>query len=292
MARDDGRKSPFKRPGFIVLAAVGLLLIAAAATPEGWALLDAQRPRRIVMPDPPAIFGYTLFVIGIATAVAALVAKTRAVRQGLVERRKRSLLSTLLVLALLLSLWATSPRLRDWIQERFGGGDRQTGEVAQQNADDSAAQDPQHEPSAVYGFAITLVLFLLLAAGSVAALWLFRRDDPEALGDDVGPELMREIERGLDDLNEIDDPRAAVIACYARMETVSAASGVAPRPSDTPFEHLGRLLERHSVAEDSARRLTELFERAKFSNRLVDESTRREALAALEDIRGQLGATV
>jgi Domain of unknown function (DUF4129) len=52
------------------------------------------------------------------------------------------------------------------------------------------------------------------------------------------------------------------------------------------------MLARHSVAQESARRLTELFERAKFSNQAVNEATRREALAALEDIRTQLGALV
>jgi Domain of unknown function (DUF4129) len=52
------------------------------------------------------------------------------------------------------------------------------------------------------------------------------------------------------------------------------------------------MLERHDVAETSARRLTELFERARFSDGIIDESTRRAALAALEDVRMQLGALV
>jgi hypothetical protein len=130
--------------------------------------------------------------------------------------------------------------------------------------------------------------------GTVGAVWLFRPDRPEGdeESDDFRPQLIAEIEHGIDDLADISDPRAAVIACYARMEAVSAASGVVKRPSDTPFEHLARMLARHNVAEASARRLTELFERAKFSDKKIDESTRAEAMTALEEVRTQIGSLV
>ena len=37
------------------------------------------------------------------------------------------------------------------------------------------------------------------------------------------------------------DPRAAVLAAYARMETALASVGLARRPSDAPREYLARL---------------------------------------------------
>lgn len=290
MARDDGRKPFLRRPTIVALAAVGLLMIAAASTPEGWAFLDAQSPQRIIVPDPPAVFGYALMFIAIATTIFAIWMRARSMREGVTKRRKSSPLSTILIMALLVGLWATSPRLQEWLQDRFGGDDREAAQAQDPDADPEPA--PRSEPSAAFGFAITLVLFLLLAAATVAGLWLFRREQPEDAEEDITPELLEEIQRGIDDLTVISDPRAAVIACYARMEAASAASGVEPRPADTPFEHLARLLERHRVAEGSARRLTELFERAKFSSETIDEVTRREALEALGDVRAQLGTLV
>jgi Domain of unknown function (DUF4129)/Protein of unknown function (DUF2637) len=292
MAPDHGRKSTLKRPLLVGLAVTGLVVVAAAATPEGWAFLGVERPRRVVVPDPPPLFAYTLVVAVVLVAVIAYTLQVKAAREGLSRRRQRSALPTILALAILLALWTTSPTLREWLQDHLGGDERRAEQIDDPERKGGADERVRQEPSVAYGYAITLVLFLLLAVATGFMLWLFRREQPEGGGENVGPELLTEVERGIDDLNAISDPRAAVIACYARMEAVSAASGVAKRPSDTPFEHLGRMLERHDVDETSARRLTELFERARFSDGIIDESTRRAALAALEDVRMQLGATV
>jgi hypothetical protein len=295
MAPDNGAKPSLKRRVFLCLCGAGLLLIAAAATPEGWAFLNTDGPRRIVVPDPPAIFTYTLVGIAVAVSAFALWMRGRAVSQGLVQRgtRKNSLFSTILLVAVLVALWTTSPTLREWLQERLGGNERRAEQIDSQGNPEAPNEELQRDPSAAYGFAITFILFVVLGIATIGALWLFRPDDPDAGEQDgVGPELAREVERGIEDLGVIADPRAAVIACYARLEAISAASGVAKRPSDTPFEHLGRLLERHNVAGTSARRLTELFERAKFSDKDIDESTRTEAMEALRDVRDQLGVLV
>jgi hypothetical protein len=292
MAPDDGRKPLLKRPLFIALVVIGLVVIAAAATPEGWAFLGVKRPDRIVVPNPPPLFANTLVVVVVLVALIAYAYKAKTVRQGLTRRPQRSAWATVIGLALFLALWASSPTLRDWLQERLGGDDRSVQQVDTPDANGSERDRVEREPSAAYGFAITLVLFLLLATATAGALWLFRREEADPTDDDVGPDLLEEVQRSIDDLNAISDPRAAVIACYARMEAVSAAAGVRARASDTPFEHLARLLEQHKVAEASARRLTELFERAKFSDASIDESTRRAALDALEEVRAQLGATV
>lgn len=293
MAPGEGPNSPLRRPLWVALIAIGLLIVAGAATPEGWAFIDTEGPRRIVVPDPPAIFGYTLILIAICTAVFMVFARARAIKGGMVHRRprKRSPVATILIMIILIGLWATSPRLQDWLAERLGGDESPPVEL-QNSPEDELPEAPQKEPSAAFGFAITAILFLLIATATVGALWLFRPEPEESTHEDVSPELLASIERGIDDLAAIKDPRAAVIACYARLEEVSAASGVPRRPSDTPFEHLARLLERHNVTGPCARRLTELFEQAKFSNKEINESTRTEALEALEDVRAQLGALV
>jgi hypothetical protein len=86
------------------------------------------------------------------------------------------------------------------------------------------------------------------------------------------------------------DPRAAVLAAYARMEAALASVGLARRPSDAPREYLARLEAELGGGRAPAARLTELFERARFSPHPVGEEARREAIGALESLRIELEA--
>jgi hypothetical protein len=86
------------------------------------------------------------------------------------------------------------------------------------------------------------------------------------------------------------DPRAAVLAAYERMETALASVGLARRPSDAPREYLARLEAGLGGGRAPAARLTELFERARFSPHPVGEDSRSEAIGALETLRMELEA--
>jgi uncharacterized protein DUF4129 len=86
------------------------------------------------------------------------------------------------------------------------------------------------------------------------------------------------------------DPRAAVLAAYGRMETALASVGLARRPSDAPREYLARLEAGLGGGRAPATRLTELFERARFSPHPVGEDSRAEAIGALETLRTELEA--
>jgi hypothetical protein len=86
------------------------------------------------------------------------------------------------------------------------------------------------------------------------------------------------------------DPRAAVLAAYARMETALASAGLARRPSDAPRQYLARLEAGLGGGRAPAARLTELFERARFSPHPVGEDLREEAIGALETLRMELEA--
>jgi hypothetical protein len=86
------------------------------------------------------------------------------------------------------------------------------------------------------------------------------------------------------------DPRAAVLAAYARMETALASVGLARRPSDAPRQYLARLEAGLGGGRAPAARLTELFERARFSPHPVGEDARAEAIGALETLRMELEA--
>jgi hypothetical protein len=92
----------------------------------------------------------------------------------------------------------------------------------------------------------------------------------------------------IDDLEAEPDARRAVIAAYARMEGVLARHGLRRTPSETPLEYLRRILIGLAARPDAVKRLTSLFEQAKFSRREIDGEMKREAIGALREIRDDL----
>jgi uncharacterized protein DUF4129 len=92
----------------------------------------------------------------------------------------------------------------------------------------------------------------------------------------------------LDDLRAESDPRRAVIRAYARMERTFAAYGVPREQSEAPLEYLARVLDSIQVSAFSVRRLTQLFERAKFSPHEIDSSMKDDAIEALAGLRAEL----
>ena len=110
------------------------------------------------------------------------------------------------------------------------------------------------------------------------------------LGEDdlLAAELAAALDESLDDLRAEPDPRRAVIAAYARLERVLAAHRLPRRPAEAPLEYLGRMLAALSVSPQAARRLTDLFERAKFSQHAVGPDMKEEAISALETVRDDL----
>jgi hypothetical protein len=82
--------------------------------------------------------------------------------------------------------------------------------------------------------------------------------------------------------------RRAIIAAYARMETALAVAGLPRAVAEAPFEYLERTLLELEASAQAARRLTDLFERAKFSQHDPDEAMRDEAIDALIAVRDDL----
>jgi hypothetical protein len=127
------------------------------------------------------------------------------------------------------------------------------------------------------------------AALGIAALFLIFRH-PSTTGprkrDDAA--LEHALAAGVEALETEPDPRQAVIRAYAGMEHALAEDGLPRRPSETPLEYLRRALERLSASTAATTRLTALFEQARFSSHVIDEPMRREALAALGELRAEL----
>ena len=92
----------------------------------------------------------------------------------------------------------------------------------------------------------------------------------------------------LDDLRAERDPRRAVIEVYARMEQTFAAYRVPRDPAETPLEYIARALDSLRVSASAVRRLTRLYERAKFSTHAVDTDMKDEAIGTLAGLRSEL----
>jgi hypothetical protein len=100
--------------------------------------------------------------------------------------------------------------------------------------------------------------------------------------------LAAALDESLDDLRSDPDVRRAIIAAYARMERALAYAGLPRAPAEAPYEYLERSLVELDTSSDGARRLTDLFERAKFSHHEPAESMRDEAIDALVAVRDEL----
>jgi hypothetical protein len=96
------------------------------------------------------------------------------------------------------------------------------------------------------------------------------------------------LDESLDDLRNEPDLRRAIIAAYARMERALAAGGLPRRPSEAPFEYVERALGELETSAESARRLTDLFEWAKFSHHEPGPEMRDDAIDALVAVRDEL----
>ena len=75
------------------------------------------------------------------------------------------------------------------------------------------------------------------------------------------------------------------------MEAALAFAGIPRRPSEAPLEYLERALLTLHASADSVRRLTDLFEWARFSHHEPEPSMRDDAVDALIAVRDELHAS-
>jgi hypothetical protein len=102
-------------------------------------------------------------------------------------------------------------------------------------------------------------------------------------------EVAAALSAGLDELARGSDPRSVVIACWVRLEQAAGEAGTPRRASDAPADYVLRLLAVHQVSRSVLDRLAAVYRQARYSSGPVDESMRREAVAALEHLRAELG---
>jgi hypothetical protein len=149
---------------------------------------------------------------------------------------------------------------------------------------------------------VTPVLYGVLSVALVAALvlsaWWGRRLALEAAlpGAEPGdfaedPQGLREaVASGRAAMADLDDARAAIIACYTAMEQSLAERGTERGAAGTPDELLSRAVAGGLVRGSGARQLTALFYEARFSTHPLGARQRDRATAALDEIATELGA--
>jgi hypothetical protein len=115
-----------------------------------------------------------------------------------------------------------------------------------------------------------------------------RMTDPELATDEVPESVVRAVGESIDQIERDPDARRAIIRAYAQMEHAFDDAGIPRRPSEAPFEYIGRALRGVRVSRPAAGRLAALFERARFSQHVVGTETKDEAIGALRDIEQQM----
>jgi hypothetical protein len=228
--------------------------------------------------------GYALTVLLLVLAVAVVVAYVRLARQ----RRQRLTRNDLRVaLALLLGLLLALLIARGLHHGQSGGGTARP--LPPASPQGGAGSHGIHWSDARWLLVLPLLALLGLAAASFAVARRRRAPAPQA-AEPVADAVVAVLDEALDDLGDERDPRGAVIAAYARMEDVLAEHGLGRRPAETPYEYLARVLGDLRASERSARRLTELFEWAKFSTHEVSERMRSEAVGCLTRLRAEVAS--
>ena len=137
---------------------------------------------------------------------------------------------------------------------------------------------------------LVIVLGILVVVGAIVAARLARREPrrPRELDPEV---LAAALDESLDDLRADPDLRRAIIAAYARMETALAAAGIRRSPAEAPLEYLERALLSLDTSAAAVRRLTDLFEWARFSQHEPEAAMRDDAVDALSAVRDELRAS-
>jgi hypothetical protein len=97
-------------------------------------------------------------------------------------------------------------------------------------------------------------------------------------------------EDDLADLEDLLDPRTAILQCYARFERMAARISFPRRPGDTAREFMQLILRHRRLPEHATQEVTRLFELAKFSSHRMTELERLAALDALGTINVNLPA--
>jgi hypothetical protein len=270
-----------------ILGAVVLVAIAArGSTSTGDS--SSRKPSDALM---DVLFSlYIVALIAGAVMFVYLLVLRRHLKVQTGQAPRKSLLEMLASMFILLAAGALlARRLVNWERPPPIEPEEAVGQARTIPVDTATAPPSTSYEGGVSWIAVLVTVALIVLAA--AAWWYSGRTRRRARGElqpALAAAVAQAVDDSLDDLRAEPDPRRAVIAAYARLERVLAAHGLPRKPSEAPLEYLGRMLTELSVSDRAARALTELFERAKFSQHAVGSEMKEEAIEALQTVRDDL----
>jgi hypothetical protein len=265
-----------------LLVLVGVVVAASSGQTVGRGSLDSEAAT--------GAFATLLFALGAIWIAGLLVASPLitgiTARAEVVQRRRWSEAFVVLVLVLaLLFILSGAGRLGD----REGAGGQTVQTIGEPELRGRGPARPLDTPP--IDWVIVLVVFGVALAAFASVAGMMIRGNPRVQREVAARKALADIlDDTLDDLRAEKDPRKAVIAAYARMERSLASFGLPRRPFEAPIEYLERVLEELRSGSPAARRLTHLFERAKFSQHAIDAGMKDEAIDAVATLRDELRA--
>jgi Domain of unknown function (DUF4129) len=288
----SGHGSAGRRRGWLpAAAAAGLLALAAVGSLRG--PLGSGRGRPSYPADLVDSLGLLLFLAMVAAGVLAIVSLWPDRHLAMQRRRGGVSWSVILPAAAIVLLWL----LRDLL----GLGEGGRGQAPPTTIPAPSTLEvpvPPPEPGVVPMIVAGVALVAMVAVVVAQLVADRRRRRPPGT---PAERLVELLDDTLEDLEREPDPRRAVIAAWARMERGLALVGLPRRPSEAPFEYAARVLETAlapavpaagPLRAASVHRLTDLFERAKFSHHPIGQADRDEAIAALRAVRRELAEAV
>jgi hypothetical protein len=284
--RAESGRGPLGRLTLAAGVLLGLLLVVALASRGGLGEGGGEATPRHALLDRLFTGFFVLFLLYIPVAAWLYWNQRRNATAEMLPRR-RSTLASLITFGSILALVFLLVRYRDRLGLDALHAPHGGGTAAATTAAGTTTPD-RYEPQFDWRAAIVVLGVAAAAAGTFFAM---RRPDEEGGPEPLWEQLAYALDDSLDDLLAERDPRKAVIAAYARMERALGAAGVPRVPHEAPLEYVARALRDLDVGEDAVRRLTDLFERAKFSTHEIDEGMRDEAIAALVRVRDELRST-
>lgn len=240
----------------------------------------------------PVFFDYVFTTIVSATIGMFAIAGWALLRTrtaGVAPRGRFSVISGMLMtfaaagIAVLYLHSGLAEKLRELQQRAEGNGTQ--GSSLNTHAGDS---NPAAHQARLRWDEVALIAVLIGGALGIAVLARRGRKLPRSFQLRRREAVAMTLDDSLDDLAAEPDLRKAIIAAYARMERALAVAGIPRTPAEAPFEYVERALTSLDASADSARRLTGLFEWAKFSQHEPDAQMRHDAIKALEAVRDEL----
>jgi hypothetical protein len=262
----------------VLVAALGLLGIVAVAA-DGQPLLAPEASRTLNLGAGWQVPLAVLAVVALAGGLVIIVLGFHRQRVGkpLVRRRHAWLvwLASLAVGVVAFFLLRPNP------------ADRQRPPEADDGSGAAAEQTVRRQPPPPWAvLALGGVVVAALTGAVLAGRRLARTSRPAA--PDLAAGALAVLDRSLGELEESDDPRAAIIATYARLLDAFAERGLARRPAETPVEYLLRGLAALPIRPEPAARITTLFLEARFSTHPMGAAERDDARLALIEARDDL----